>query len=100
MLDAGMLDDRNEVVPVSQHPVIQHPVPMNACPTRRKQTRPIGGGLYPFESHWMDLPSGRMHYLDEGPDRSLADAVRGRRCCSFMAIHLVVSLAAADRGTA
>ena len=23
--------------------------------------------LYPFEPHWLDLPAGRMHYLDEGP---------------------------------
>jgi haloalkane dehalogenase len=24
--------------------------------------------LYPFASHWADLPGGRMHYLDEGPE--------------------------------
>jgi pimeloyl-ACP methyl ester carboxylesterase len=24
--------------------------------------------LYPFESHWLDVPGGRMHYLDERPD--------------------------------
>jgi cis-3-alkyl-4-acyloxetan-2-one decarboxylase len=23
--------------------------------------------LYPFASHWADVPRGRMHYLDEGP---------------------------------
>jgi len=23
--------------------------------------------LYPFRSHWLDLPDGRMHFLDEGP---------------------------------
>src|SRR5262249_45016650 len=23
--------------------------------------------LYPFASHWADVPGGRMHYLDEGP---------------------------------
>lgn len=23
--------------------------------------------LYPFTSHWVDIPAGRMHYLDEGP---------------------------------
>ncbi len=23
--------------------------------------------LYPFDSHWADVSSGRMHYLDEGP---------------------------------
>ena len=26
--------------------------------------------LYPFASHWADLPSGRMHYLDERPSES------------------------------
>lgn len=25
---------------------------------------------YPFESHWLDLPGGRMHYLDEGPPQA------------------------------
>jgi cis-3-alkyl-4-acyloxetan-2-one decarboxylase len=25
--------------------------------------------LYPFASHWADLPSGRMHYVDEWPKR-------------------------------
>src|SRR5688572_23028071 len=24
--------------------------------------------LYPFESHWLPLPAGRMHYVDEGPE--------------------------------
>jgi cis-3-alkyl-4-acyloxetan-2-one decarboxylase len=23
--------------------------------------------LYPFASHWLDVPGGRMHYVDEGP---------------------------------
>src|SRR5262245_36994149 len=23
--------------------------------------------LYPFASHWLEVPSGRMHYVDEGP---------------------------------
>src|SRR5690242_20223228 len=23
--------------------------------------------LYPFGSHWLAIPAGRMHYLDEGP---------------------------------
>ncbi len=26
--------------------------------------------LYPFASHWADLPSGRIHYLDERPSES------------------------------
>jgi cis-3-alkyl-4-acyloxetan-2-one decarboxylase len=26
--------------------------------------------LYPFQSHWLDSPAGRLHYLDEGPAAS------------------------------
>ena len=53
--------------------------------------------LYPFASHWADLPGGRMHYLDEGPH------ARERRCRVDAALrpwqsHLVVPLAAIDRG--
>ncbi len=44
---------------------------------RRKQSRPRGtpnyaerasswSSLYPFASHWMSFPEGRMHYVDEG----------------------------------
>jgi haloalkane dehalogenase len=25
--------------------------------------------LYPFASHWADVPAGRMHFIDEGPSR-------------------------------
>lgn len=31
--------------------------------------------LYPFESHWLDLPEGRLHYLDEGPRQAGAEPV-------------------------
>src|SRR5436305_10922223 len=24
--------------------------------------------LYPFAPHWLELPAGRMHYLDENPE--------------------------------
>ena len=55
--------------------------------------------LYPFASHWADVPGGRMHYLDEGP------ASIERQCGTDAALrprqsHLVVSLAATDRGAA
>lgn len=29
--------------------------------------------LYPFESHWLDIPGGRMHYLDERPNAGPGD---------------------------
>ena len=32
--------------------------------------------LYPFAPHWIELPAGRMHYVDEGPENNGAnDAV-------------------------
>jgi len=30
--------------------------------------------LYPFESHWLDLPCGRIHYVDEGPRSATCEA--------------------------
>src|SRR3954466_242772 len=36
---------------------------MTAAPLNSTDWRP----LYPFASHWLDLPAGRMHFLDEGP---------------------------------
>jgi haloalkane dehalogenase len=29
--------------------------------------------LYPFASHWIDTPAGRMHYLDEGSEPAAGD---------------------------
>src|SRR4051812_30292415 len=29
--------------------------------------------LYPFASNWLELPAGRMHYLDEGPTSIVPD---------------------------
>ncbi len=29
--------------------------------------------LYPFESHWLDVPGGRIHYLDERPDSAVVN---------------------------
>jgi haloalkane dehalogenase len=31
--------------------------------------------LYPFTSHWADVPSGRMHFVDEGPVAAPSDAI-------------------------
>lgn len=30
--------------------------------------------LYPFASHWLDLPGGRIHYVDEGPRSAPGEA--------------------------
>jgi len=45
--------------------------------------------LYPFQSRWFEGPSGRIHYVDEGPrgapvivmchgDPKVAEAIRSR----------------------
>lgn len=38
--------------------------------------------LYPFTSRWLKLPDGRLHYLDEGPDRN--EAAHSRGCLLFV----------------
>lgn len=54
---------------------------------------------YPFESHWLETPEGRVHYLDEGP----ADAaetllfVHGNPTWSFHWRRLIASLKATHR---
>jgi pimeloyl-ACP methyl ester carboxylesterase len=40
--------------------------------------------LYPFESHWLDIDSIQMHYLDEGPrDGPVVLMVHGNPTWSF-----------------
>jgi haloalkane dehalogenase len=46
---------------------------------------------YPFASHWLDHPDGRMHYLDEGDGRPLV-MVHGTPTWSFLYRHLVSGL--------
>ncbi len=49
--------------------------------------------LYPFESHWLDLDGGRMHYLDEGPrDAPPVLMVHGNPTWSFYYRNLVNAL--------
>src|SRR6188472_685101 len=59
--------------------------------------------LYPFESHWLDTPAGRMHYLDEGP-ATASDAaqptllfVHGNPTWSFHWRNFVATLRAEHR---
>lgn len=49
--------------------------------------------LYPFASHWTDLPGGRMHFLDEGPrDGEVLLFVHGNPTWSFHWRRLVSAL--------
>lgn len=47
--------------------------------------------LYPFTSHWLELASARMHYLDEGTGTPLL-MVHGNPTWSFFWRNLVVGL--------
>lgn len=46
---------------------------------------------YPFTSRWLDLPSGRLHYIDEGQGRPVV-MVHGTPDWSFLWRHLVKAL--------
>src|SRR5437762_2434941 len=55
--------------------------------------------LYPFESHWADLPGGRMHFLDERPQSYIDDSsvstlvfVHGNPTWSFHWRNLIAAL--------
>jgi haloalkane dehalogenase len=52
--------------------------------------------LYPFASHWFDVPAGRMHYIDEAPAASGGSAmllfVHGNPTWSFHWRRLIVAL--------
>ncbi|MDQ3856821.1 MAG: alpha/beta fold hydrolase [Chloroflexota bacterium] len=51
---------------------------------------------YPFESHFLDLPSGRMHYIDEGEGQPVV-MVHGTPDWSFVYRHLVRCLSRTHR---
>jgi haloalkane dehalogenase len=59
--------------------------------------------LYPFESRWLDMPAGRMHYLDEGPEVSSDSGattllfVHGNPTWSFHWRNFVTALRAEHR---
>lgn len=51
---------------------------------------------YPFESRWMTLPAGRMHYVDEGAGDPIVFA-HGTPTWSFEWRHLIRALSATHR---
>lgn len=48
-------------------------------------------GLYPFESRWLELPAGRLHYVDEGKGEPLV-FVHGNPSWSILFRHLISDL--------
>ncbi len=49
--------------------------------------------LYPFDSHWLERPAGRLHYLDEGPgDAPPVLMLHGNPTWSFYYRNLVTAL--------
>ncbi|MBD3348984.1 MAG: alpha/beta fold hydrolase [Candidatus Eisenbacteria bacterium] len=52
----------------------------------------IDRGAYPFESHWVRVGVGELHYIDEGEGRPLV-MVHGNPTWSFLYRHLVRDLA-------
>ena len=57
---------------------------------------PVDRSQYPFTSRWMDLPEGRMHYIDEGSGEPLL-FVHGTPTWSFEWRHVIRALAPAHR---
>jgi hypothetical protein len=51
---------------------------------------------YRFESHYVDVPSGRMHYVDEGDGAPIL-MVRGNPTRSFLYRHVIKNSAAGHR---
>ena len=48
--------------------------------------------LYPFESHWLETPAGRVHYLDEGAGEQAIVFVHGNPTWSFFFRNLILGL--------
>lgn len=51
----------------------------------------IDRGEYPFESHFIELPMGRMHYVDEGEGEPIL-MLHGNPTWSFLYRHLIKGL--------
>jgi haloalkane dehalogenase len=51
-------------------------------------------GLYPFDSHWLELAAGRMHFVDEGPANPVRTLlfVHGNPTWSFHWRRLIAAL--------
>ncbi|MBC2593185.1 alpha/beta fold hydrolase [Ruficoccus amylovorans] len=48
--------------------------------------------LYPFESHWLETPAGRVHYVDEGAGEETVVFVHGNPTWSFFYRNLILGL--------
>ncbi len=48
--------------------------------------------LYPFESHWLQTESGRVHYVDEGAGEEAVVFVHGNPTWSFFYRNLILGL--------
>lgn len=48
--------------------------------------------LYPFESHWLETPAGRVHYVDEGAGEQAVVFVHGNPTWSFFYRNLILGL--------
>ena len=56
----------------------------------------IDRSAYPFTSRWMNLPAGRMHYVDEGTGAPIL-FVHGTPTWSFEWRHLIRAFSASHR---
>jgi len=59
-------------------------------------TDPIDRTQYPFTSRWLDLPAGRIHYVDEGKGEPIL-FVHGTPTWSFEWRHLIRALSPGHR---
>lgn len=50
--------------------------------------------LYPFEPHWLELPEGRLHYVDTGGSGPVVVLLHGNPSWSFLWRDLISALAA------
>lgn len=79
--------------------------PAAAGPNDFRATRAgsVDRAAYPFADRWLDLPSGRMHYVDEGPGAAAGTSgetllfVHGTPTWSFEWRHLIRGLAPSCR---
>jgi haloalkane dehalogenase len=56
----------------------------------------VDRAAYPFESKWLELPAGRLHYVDEGRGPAIV-FVHGTPTWSFEWRHLIAGLRATHR---
>jgi pimeloyl-ACP methyl ester carboxylesterase len=61
-----------------------------------RATLAVDPSLYPFQSHFLELEGGRMHYVDEGSGPVVV-MVHGTPTWSFLYRHLIASLATTHR---